>query len=64
MVNPSLLQQAEIGLCNDPPQWKPFVKVNGHPQAGNLAQERPYQVTGGYSVSMIMRASWRESSMP
>jgi hypothetical protein len=35
MVNRSLLQQAEIGLCNGSLQWKPFVKVNGYPQIGN-----------------------------
>lgn len=45
MVNPSLLQRAEIGLCNGPPQWKPFIKVNGHPQVGIWSGKD--QVTGG-----------------
>src|SRR5437660_1440514 len=35
MVNLSLLQHVESGLCERRPQWKPFVKVNGYPQAGN-----------------------------
>lgn len=35
MVNRTLLQHAEIGLCIGSPQRKPFVKVNGYPQIGN-----------------------------